>query len=38
MAFIRSLYGRSNDHIQATYEMQTRQIRTGYPSVGSWII
>jgi len=37
IAFIRSLYGRSNDHIQATYEMQTGQIRTGYPSVGSWV-
>ena len=37
MAFIRSLYGRSNDHIQATYEMQTGQIRVGFPSVGSWV-
>ncbi|MDA1094362.1 MAG: DUF1501 domain-containing protein [Acidobacteria bacterium] len=37
IAVIRSLYGRSNDHIQATYEMQTGQIRTGYPSVGSWV-
>ena len=34
IAFIRSLYGRSNDHIQATYEMQTGQIRVGFPSVG----
>ena len=32
----RSLYGRSNDHIQATYEMQSGQIRMGFPSVGSW--
>ena len=31
MAFIRSLYGRSNDHIQATYEMQSGQIRMGFP-------
>ena len=37
MAFIKSLYGRSNDHIQATYEMQTGQIRMGFPSVGSWV-
>ena len=37
MAFIRSLYGRSNDHIQATYEMQSGQIRMGFPSVGSWV-
>ena len=37
IAFIRSLYGRSNDHIQATYEMQSGQIRMGFPSVGSWV-
>ncbi len=37
LAFIRSLYGRSNDHIQATYEMQSGQIRIGFPSVGSWV-
>ena len=37
MAFIRSLYGRSNDHIQATYEMQSGQIRMGFPAVGSWV-
>ena len=37
MAFIRSVYGRSNDHIQATYEMQSGQIRMGFPSVGSWV-
>ena len=37
MAFLRSVYGRSNDHVQATYEMQTGQIRMGYPSVGAWV-
>ena len=37
MAFINSVYGRSNDHIQATYEMQTGQIRMGFPSVGRWV-
>ena len=37
MAFIKSLYGTSNDHIQATYEMQTGQIRMGFPSVGCWV-
>ncbi len=37
LAVIRSLYGRSNDHIQATYEMQSGQIRMGFPSVGSWV-
>ena len=37
LAFIRSVYGRSNDHVQATYEMQTGQIRMGFPSVGAWV-
>ena len=37
MTIIRSIQGRSNDHIQATYEMQTGQIRMGFPSVGSWV-
>ena len=37
MAFIKSLYGSSNDHIQSTYEMQTGQIRMGHPSVGCWV-
>jgi hypothetical protein len=37
MAFMRSVFGRSNDHIQATYEMQSGQIRMGFPSVGSWV-
>jgi hypothetical protein len=29
--------GRSDDHVQATYEMQSGQLRMGYPSMGSWI-
>src|SRR3989442_2527473 len=37
IAFIRSVYGQSNDHVQATYEMQTGQTRMGFPSVGSWV-
>ncbi len=37
IAFLRSVYGRSNDHVQGTYEMQTGQITLGYPSVGSWV-
>jgi hypothetical protein len=37
LAVIRSVYGRSNDHVQATYEMQTGQINIGFPSVGSWV-
>src|SRR5437773_9682052 len=37
IAFVRSVYGQSNDHVQATYEMQTGQVRMGYPSLGSWV-
>jgi Protein of unknown function (DUF1501) len=37
MAFIHSAYGKSNDHVQAHYEMQSGQIRVGFPSAGSWI-
>ena len=37
IAFIHSLQGRSNDHVQSTYEMQTGQIRMGFPSMGCWI-
>ena len=31
IAFLRSVYGRSNDHVQGTYEMQTGQINLGFP-------
>jgi hypothetical protein len=37
IAFIRSVYGQSNDHVQATYEMQMGQTRMGFPSLGSWV-
>jgi hypothetical protein len=37
IAFIHSVYGKSNDHVQAHYEMQSGQIRVGFPSTGSWI-
>ena len=37
IAFLRSVYGRSNDHVQATYEMQTGQLWMGFPSVGAWV-
>jgi hypothetical protein len=37
IAFVRSVYGQSNDHVQATYEMQMGQTRMGFPSVGSWV-
>lgn len=37
IAFVHSVYGRTNDHVQAHYEMQSGQIRVGFPSAGSWI-
>src|SRR5881628_504997 len=37
MAIVRSVYGQSNDHVQATYEMQMGQTRMGFPSLGSWV-
>ena len=30
-------YGKSNDHVQATYELNTGKIQMGLPSVGSWV-
>jgi Protein of unknown function (DUF1501) len=37
MAFLRSVYGTSNDHVQAAYELNTGKIQMGLPSVGSWV-
>jgi hypothetical protein len=37
LAFIHSVYGKTNDHVQAHYEMQSGQIRVGFPCAGSWI-
>ncbi len=37
IAFLRSVYGKSNDHVQAHYELASGVIRMGYPSLGSWI-
>src|SRR5438445_341217 len=37
MAVFRSIYARSNDHVQSTYELQSGQIRAGYPTMGAWI-
>jgi hypothetical protein len=37
LAVIRSVYGRSNDHVQAHYELATGTIRMGFPSLGSWV-
>src|SRR5499426_3767719 len=37
IAFLHSVWGRSDDHVQSTYEMQTGQLRMGFPAMGSWI-
>src|SRR3954452_4839333 len=37
LTFLRSVYGKSNDHVQATYELNTGKIQMGLPSVGSWV-
>jgi hypothetical protein len=37
MAFLRSVIGRSNDHVMASYELATGTVRMGSPSVGSWV-
>src|SRR6266542_4924511 len=37
MAFLRSCYGKSNDHVQAAYELTSGMIRMGFPSLGSWV-
>ena len=37
IALIRSMYGKSNDHVQAHYELATGTIRMGFPSLGSWV-
>lgn len=37
LAVLRSVYGKSNDHVQATYELATGMIRMGFPAVGSWV-
>ena len=30
-------YGKSNDHVQAHYELTSGMIRMGFPSLGSWV-
>lgn len=37
LAIIRSVFGKSNDHVQAHYELSSGVIRMGYPSLGSWV-
>ncbi len=37
LAVIRSVKGRSNDHVMASYELASGTVRMGWPSVGSWV-
>ncbi|MEP7363378.1 MAG: DUF1501 domain-containing protein [Acidobacteriota bacterium] len=37
LAVIRSVVGRSNDHVMAHYELASGTVRMGSPSVGSWV-
>jgi hypothetical protein len=37
ICFIRSVYGDSNNHAPALFEMNTGSILQGHPSVGSWV-
>lgn len=37
ICFVRSIWGDSNNHAPALFEMNTGSILQGYPSVGSWV-
>ena len=37
LAVIRSVVGKSNDHVMAHYELATGTVRMGAPSVGAWL-
>lgn len=37
LALLRSVYSKSNDHVQAHFAMSTGMIRMGFPSLGSWV-
>jgi hypothetical protein len=37
LALVRSMFGSSNDHVQAHYELASGTIRMGYPSLGAWV-
>jgi hypothetical protein len=37
LAVVRSVVGRSNDHVMAHYELASGTVRMGWPSVGSWV-
>jgi hypothetical protein len=36
LAVIRTVVGKSNDHVMAGYELATGTVRMGSPSVGAW--
>ena len=36
-AMLRGVYGHSISHAPALFELNTGMIRTGFPSVGSWV-
>jgi hypothetical protein len=37
LAFVKSLYTESNDHVPALYQINTGIPRPGFPSAGSWV-
>jgi len=37
LAVVRSVVGRSNDHVMAAYELSSGTVRMGAPSVGAWV-
>ena len=37
LALMRSVFSKSNDHVQAHYALASGVIRMGFPSMGSWI-
>src|SRR5579872_5472935 len=37
ICFLRSIYGDSNNHAPALFEMNTGSILQGHPSLGSWV-
>ncbi|HYO82195.1 MAG TPA: DUF1501 domain-containing protein [Bryobacteraceae bacterium] len=37
LAVLRSVFSKSNDHVQAHYALASGMIRMGFPSLGSWV-
>jgi hypothetical protein len=37
IAFVKSLYTESNDHVPALYQINTGISRPGFPSAGAWV-